>query len=134
MGIVMAVVMLLGISVRWPLPLLHNIVLSLRPISIHVISTLLLLAGLWNSLWFGLRHIDQFWGIAAIVSGVAMVIVAVLIAKEYGDKSASYFSHVCLAYRYLQPIAIVAHTILLCSFVLYAVTLIQLNLGMDIIR
>ena len=43
---------------------------------IRVVGSILLLAGLWNSLWHGLRHLGEFWGIAALVSGLVMILTA----------------------------------------------------------
>ena len=33
-------------------------------------------AGLWNVLWYGLQHFTEFWGMAALVSGVLMITTA----------------------------------------------------------
>ncbi|MGS2717291.1 hypothetical protein ACVBE9_03910 [Eionea flava] len=126
--------MLLGLCAYCSVPWLHAGIVSARPVSTHVISALLLLAGLWNSLWFGLRHLEQFWGIAALVSGIVMVMMSVLIAGDAVNKTARYYSYIQLVYRYIKPIAAVVNVVLLCSFILYAVTLVQLNLGMEIIR
>ena len=37
---------------------------------------LVLLAGLWNALWHAPRHLGQFWGQAALGSGLVMLLVA----------------------------------------------------------
>lgn len=36
-------------------------------------------AGLWNVLWYGIRHIGEFWGHMAIGSGVLMTLLSTLI-------------------------------------------------------
>ena len=36
-------------------------------------------AGLWNILWYGLRHLTEFWGHMALGSGVVMVAVSALL-------------------------------------------------------
>ncbi len=41
-----------------------------------IVGWVLLAAGLWNALWYGLQHLTEFWGLAALVSGVVMIITA----------------------------------------------------------
>lgn len=36
-------------------------------------------AGLWNVLWYGLRHIGEFWGHMALGSGVLMTLLSALL-------------------------------------------------------
>ncbi|MFT5274512.1 MAG: hypothetical protein ACI9J2_001038 [Saprospiraceae bacterium] len=38
------------------------------------IGGLVLAAGLWNVLWYAMRHIGEFWGMAALASGALMVV------------------------------------------------------------
>ena len=40
------------------------------------IAYLLIGLGAWNALWYGLRHVTEFWGIAAMVSGLFMLLAA----------------------------------------------------------
>ena len=108
MGIVMAVVMLLGtialINARW-----KN----------HFVSAVILGGGLWNAFWYGLRHLGSFWGNTSIITGLLMVIAA---AYLFGiiklPKVATRIGAICLG----------------ASFLLYSVTIIQLNLGYPIIN
>lgn len=41
-----------------------------------VAGVIVLLAGLWNALWHAPRHLGQFWGQAALGSGLVMLIAA----------------------------------------------------------
>ena len=108
MGIVMAIIMLLGVlalvNVRW----------KNNPISI-----VLLLGGLWNLLWYGLRHANSFWGNSAIVTGVLMVLAALhLLGILKLSKGGNKIYAVCLT----------------AGFLLYSITIIQLNLGYPILK
>jgi hypothetical protein len=33
-------------------------------------------AGLWNVLWYALQNLTEFWGIAALISGMLMITTA----------------------------------------------------------
>lgn len=108
MGIVMAIIMLLGvlalINKRW-----KN----------NVTSIVLLLGGLWNLLWYGLRHTSSFWGNSAIITGILMVLAALhLLGILKLSKGGNKFYALCLT----------------AGFLLYSITIIQLNLGYDIIK
>jgi len=107
MGIVIAVVMLLGTlalaNERWQ----HKL-----------IGIALLSGGLWNALWYGLRHLGSFWGNTSIITGLLMVLAA---AHLFGviklPKTAANICALCLA----------------VGFLLYGITIVQLNLGYPII-
>lgn len=134
MGIVVTVCMLLGLLMVSPLSWLslgaqrHNIQLA------NVIGFALLFAGLWNSLWHGLRYLHSFWGMAALVSGVFMVLVAVIILKEYGRSQLASSTAFQRLYKGISPLSLTWTVGLLASLGLYAVTLVRLNLGLSIIH
>ena len=86
-----------------------------RPAPLWVIAVVLTL-GLWNAGWYGVRHWDEFWGVAAIVSGSLMIAAAVLLRRATAIRSL----------RMTISVGLVA------SFLLYAVTIIRLNLGLSI--
>lgn len=70
MGTIMAACMLigaLGLAVLTKLPRSAAIALSL----------LLAAAGLWNTLWYGLRHFTDFWGAMAWSSGLVMLFASI---------------------------------------------------------
>ena len=40
-----------------------------------------LLAGVWNFAWHGSQHLGEFWGNAAFISGLLMVLTSLLLLK-----------------------------------------------------
>ena len=72
MGTVVTVCMFIGLIVAAPLPVLNKISSLLKKIGACVVMA----AGLWNVLWYGLQHFSEFWGMAALTSGVLMVVTA----------------------------------------------------------
>ncbi len=128
MGIVVTIFMLSGLLVISPWPKLSLGMLRTNSNVVNFIASGLLLAGLWNSLWHGLRYLDHFWGLAALVSGFFMVMTAVLIFVDYGKKTGLQ-----KIYSFIKPLSLLWVIGLFASFLLYAITLIQLNLGYPII-
>lgn len=129
MGIVVTIFMLAGILMLAPIPLLKP---NFKQQQGNFIGVALLLSGLWNSLWHGLRYLSDFWGLAALVSGIFMIAVAVIILKNYSVKawtSSAVFSQI---YVIIKPLHWVWWLGLVFSFLLYSVTLIRLNLGLPI--
>jgi hypothetical protein len=75
MGTVVTVCMFIGLIVTAPLPVLNKIPSLLKKIGACVVMA----AGLWNVLWYGLQHFSEFWGMAALTSGVLMIVTAAYI-------------------------------------------------------
>lgn len=119
MGIVVCLAMAVGLFLLWKE---HKNKVS-KSNNKKAMMAFVLLAGLWNSLWYGLRNYTEFWGIAALVSGVFMLLTVLILNKE------SFFNA-------RQTVILKGLTIigLFASFLLYAITLVQLNLGIPIIR
>jgi hypothetical protein len=95
------------------------------------LPAVLMLAGLWNILWYGARHLASFWGNAAGVSGAFMLLAALLIL---GEKKPAPPKWLLASSNWIKPIRLLIIIGLALSFLLYAVTLIQLNLGFPFIR
>ena len=110
MGTIVTVCMFLGLIVATGLPLIK----TLPTIVKKSIATLVLAGGLWNTLWYGLQHLTEFWGIAALVSGILMIITAmyVLCINKLPDTLIKAKPFVLLA--------------LLCCGLLYAITIARL--------
>jgi len=72
MGTIVTACMFVGLIVAVPLALVKKSPLLLRQACAGVV----LAAGLWNVLWYGLRHLFEFWGIAALISGILMITTA----------------------------------------------------------
>jgi hypothetical protein len=130
MGIVVTVFMLLGLLAVSPFSWL-NVGTSRR--CVQVIGLGLLLAGMWNTFWHGLRFWGDFWGIAAVVSGSFMVLVAIIILHKFSYENRSIQSLVTFGYKIVSPLSIVWIVGLFLSFLLYAITLIRLNIGLSVI-
>lgn len=76
MGTIVTSCMIAGLIVAVP-PMAKACPRSIR----YVIGSLLLAAGLWNVLWYASQHIREFWGLAALCSGILMVITSIYILK-----------------------------------------------------
>jgi len=108
MGIVIAVILLLSVIA----------LLGTRRINKYI-AWALLAGGLWNAAWYGLRHLGSFWGSVSILTGVMMVLGALHLLN---------FIRLPTALRKLCMFGLAA------GFLLYAITIVQLNLGYPIIR
>ena len=124
MGIVVSFAMLLG-AVFLLFERFYKTLNSSR--FVQVALAFIALAGLWNSLWYGLPNIDTFWGVAGFVSGV-FILMSALFVYEGG------FSHSTMTPFTLQLIRGLLIVGLLLCLVLYAVTIVRINLGLPIIR
>lgn len=123
MGIVVTIVMFLGI------------IFLLKPYAnkyTSAVAVLLIVFGGWNALWHGVRHWQEFWGVAALVSGTFMLFAALLLLARskpallchyavFSDNTVTWF-------RRGIVLGLMLH------FLLYFITLVQLNLGYPIIR
>lgn len=84
-----------------------------RPIR-AIIGSLLLAAGLWNVLWYASQHFREFWGLAALCSGVLMIITSIYILKARWLPA---------FIRKAKPVVLL---MLLGFAILYAITIIRL--------
>jgi uncharacterized membrane protein len=134
MGIVVSVIMLLGLCWLLPVPVIQARLLKSASSSANTVSALLLCGGLWNSVWFGLQHLAIFWGIAALISGILMALVSIIVFVQHGSGRLQEVEWLQRLYQLIQPLTLVLAVGLLLSFLLYAVTLVQLNLGMPILQ
>lgn len=121
MGIVVCIVMLLGLVVLRPTPWRADVTLSQVPKFVWFTAAVLFGVGVWNVI-YGYLKIDGFWQLVSIVSGLTMVAASVLVMME---KDGTII---------IGRVRTVIVAVLAISFLLYAVTLIQLNLGYPILR
>lgn len=121
MGIVVCISMLLGLVVLQPSP--WNRSARVDHHQGFVLFTAIALTGLgsWNVL-YGFFNIDGFWRWASLLSGITMVMAAAYIFVERTNDSSN------------GVIRQIVTTLLAMSFLLYTVTIIQLNLGYSILR
>jgi len=79
MGTIMVACMLLALLFATHLPVINQ--LQKSPGFIRwPIAAIVLAAGLWNVFWYAARHLTEFWGLAALASGLLMVLAAAYIA------------------------------------------------------
>lgn len=80
MGTIVTVCMFLALLFATRLPGLR--VLQKSPNWLrNFVGALVTLAGAWNTFWYALRHLTEFWGIAALISGLLLMITGVYIMK-----------------------------------------------------
>jgi hypothetical protein len=132
MGIVMAVFMALAIAMAWPWSPALAAWRSRHTRLVRAAAGGIMLAGNWNALWHGLRHPDQFWGQAALVSGLLMVVAAtLLLVRGLAHGNLSPGPQGQGGYRAGAGVGLLVLALLGC-FLLYAITLVRLNLGLSI--
>jgi len=131
MGIVVTIVMLFGLVILRPTPWRSSFTLEPNLVFLSVAVVSLSVCGLWNLLWFGLRNLGDFWGWAAIVSGLAMILSAQLIITQH--IIAQHSERFNMIGTKLVKIKGLIISVLALSFILYAVTIVQLNMGLPII-
>ena len=125
MGIVVCIGMLLGLSVLRPTPWNSAGRAKHAPEFVLFTAAALLSLGVWNVL-YAYSHISGFWFWASLVSGSAMVLASFYIFSERGSEPVDRA-------RINSASRKVVVAVLALSFLLYAVTLIQLNLGYAIL-
>lgn len=79
-----------------------------------IMGGLVFAAGAWNTFWHGVRHLSDFWGIAALLSGVVLMLAGTCILR--GTRTPAW----------LQKIRALVWLCLLGCFLLYANTIYRL--------
>jgi hypothetical protein len=69
MGTVVTVCMFGGLIAAILQPKLRKV----PPLLFSLAGFIVLAAGLWNIFWYGLQHYTEFWGWAALISGVILI-------------------------------------------------------------
>lgn len=137
MGIVVTIAMLLGLVVLRPTPWSARDERSQAQGFMRFTMFFLLFIGIWNFAWYGLRHASEFWGVVSLVSGLAMVAAAFFVrlkSREASGTDAQQSSFTASEKKWLRRLRITVVWSLAAFFLLYAVTLVQLNLGYSILR
>lgn len=78
MGTIVTVCMLIGLLFAVPYAFMSKLK-PLPSIIAWLVGGLVFAAGGWNTFWHGLRHLTDQWGIAALISGVFMMLTAIYI-------------------------------------------------------
>ncbi|NRA19956.1 MAG: hypothetical protein HRU05_05695 [Oceanospirillaceae bacterium] len=113
MGTIMALSMLLAVIINTDL-VLFRLIKKLPTIMLNIVAIIVLCSGLWNVLWYAAQHLGEFWGNAALGSGLLMII------------SSGYALVPLKLPRWLNSVKPVVLLLLLGFFLLYAVTIYQL--------
>jgi hypothetical protein len=119
----------LGVFFAWPWSFEALRRCQKAPQRVGALATGLMLGGIWNSAWHGLRYLGDFWGQAALVSGILMMAVAVLLVVEKSTAGWGRLGPVRAAYKVIQPLSGALVVGLLACFILYTVGLVRLNMG-----
>ncbi len=118
MGIVVSLSMLLLLTVLRPSPWNGEIKDQSSARYFAVAITAGFVFGAWNA-FYGVRHLSEFWGLAALVSGLLMLVSALVLLLE----RIQGYSPAAL------PRALLVAGLVVC-FLLYVITIIQINLGL----
>ena len=118
MGIVICLTILLTLSVLRPSPW-NGRREDTSPIGFYsFVCIISVLFGTWNA-FYGLRHLFEFWGVAALISGVLLLCASLTLVLERSRG---------VSIAHLPRLLLVIGLTL--SFMLYAITIVQLNLGL----
>ena len=124
MGIVVSVAMLLALVMmifdKW----LRN---KKDRFFIHLGIGFIALSGLWNSFWYGVQNVPSFWGFAALLSGLFMLAAVSTFYLEM-RMQAMLSSCSYAAFRLAVMVGLGLY------FLLYLVTIVQINLNMPIVH
>ncbi len=110
MGTIMACCMFLGFFMGLPVSSIRNTPAFIR----KPIGYLVFTAGLWNVFWYAVQHLTEFWGQAALVSGILMIVTAFYIINE---------TRVPPFLQKIRPLVLV---LLLACGLLYGITIYRL--------
>ena len=114
MGTVVAVCMFVTVLFTHRIPGISLARVTPLPL-LRVIGVITGVAGLWNVLWYGLRHFGELWGNMALGSGLLMTLLSALLVLTT-DKQPAFI-------KSIRPVAILG---LLGFASAYAVTLYRL--------
>lgn len=80
MGTIVTAIMFIGLLFATRLPGL-NILQRLPLLLRQIVGSIVIIAGMWNVFWHAVRHLTEFWGIAALISGLLMILVGIYIVR-----------------------------------------------------
>jgi len=80
MGTIVTVCMLIGLLAATPY-LVSKQLKPLPRIVAWIVGGIVLLGGIWNTFWHGIRHLTDAWGQAALISGVFMMLTGLYLVR-----------------------------------------------------
>lgn len=113
MGSIMAGTMMLAVIVTADVNG-QSLARKLPGVIVKVIASIVMLAGLWNVLWYGAQHIGEIWGNMALLSGFLMLLISIYLFKG---------QNVALILRRIKPIVTIS--LFVCAFI-YGYTIYNL--------
>lgn len=113
MGTIVTVCMLIGLVFAAPYAVNAKLK-SLPSYLAWMVGSVVFAAGAWNTFWHGIRNLTNFWGLAALVSGIFMMCTALYILR---------YSSLPQWLKSARPVVLIC---LLISFALYATTIARL--------
>jgi len=80
MGTIVTVCMLIGLLIATPYAM--NKRLKALPVAIaRTFGGIVLLGGVWNTFWHGIQNLNNSWGLAALFSGLFMMLTGLYIMR-----------------------------------------------------
>ena len=113
MGSIMAGTMILAVIVTADVNG-QSLARKLPSVIVKVMASIVMLAGLWNVLWYGAQHIGELWGNMALLSGFLMILTSIYLFKG---------QNVARVLRHIKPIVIIS--LFVCAF-FYSYTIYNL--------
>jgi len=108
MGTIVAVCMFIGVLSA------SGVLKWLPQVLLKILAALVIVAGLWNTFWYGVQHPAEFWGQAALASGALMIIAGLYVLRP---------AMLPAIFLKIKPLVLV---LLLGCGLLYAITIARL--------
>ncbi len=80
MGTIVTGCMIAGLILATELPVFKS-VKKLPARFRKSVGFMVFLAGFWNVFWYAVQHIGEFWGIAALISGILLMLTSIYIVE-----------------------------------------------------
>jgi len=119
MGIVIMIVMALVAASAFG----FNKVARMLQLTKFHIGLIGLIGGIWNAGWYGLQHLSSYWGLMALISGIALMIAGLGLADKLNKKLSPPVKRFVKVM--LKPTAVV----LVIFAVVYLQAIVRLNLS-----
>lgn len=119
MGIVVTLCMLLGIGLLAKRELFSS---NFSRSAIDTMAYIILAAGIWNTFWHGLRHMTEFWGVMAIVSGLCLMATSLIVLQSRAPNPLKNLAEQLVR---MKPWVLAGLSVCFC---MYLLALIRLNM------
>jgi len=113
MGTIVTVCMLIGVLFVTPYAIKSNLK-PLPEVAAKLVGGVVFLGGFWNTFWHGIQNLNNFWGVAAFVSGIFLMLAGLYVMQIRAIQPKLH------TFRFLILIGLFG------SFLLYAITIARL--------